>query len=350
MSTGFQYRIMVVDDDPDVRLIIEETLKNKYEVVTAHDGLDALEKLPLYEPDFIIMDMMMPLLDGLECCTAIRRNPEYKDVQVLFLSAYGTRQSIAKSYESGGNLFMPKPVEPSRLLKNVEMFFEKTPPPRRPKKRSLQQLRAMESKGVLPQSAPEKPEEKKTPAPEAVPKAEEKDTEEKNTEPVAKKSEAPAVALVPRILVVEDDPDLAQLVEIRLGEEFEIVVANDGVEGIEKLVKYQPDLILLDVMLPKMNGYQLCQSIRGNRSFAHTPVIVMTAKTSARDREYAKRMGASHFLPKPFEMDTLYEVCNLYTRQPNFRVRPKTHRLAKAQHVKGKASGPRAFSRNNKYE
>ena len=82
-----KWRVMVVDDEEDVRRIISAALKPKYEVVEAHDGLDGLEKLERYEPDFIILDVMMPLVNGFEACEIIRKNPKFRQEPVLFLSA-----------------------------------------------------------------------------------------------------------------------------------------------------------------------------------------------------------------------------------------------------------------------
>lgn len=123
-----KWRILLVDDEPDVRLIVRTTLQDKYEIVEAHDGLDALEKVERYEPDFIIMDVMMPLMDGFEACLAIRRTPAFKDIPVMFLSALGKKDDIKKGYSSGANLYLTKPFDPPRLLKNVDVFFETTPP------------------------------------------------------------------------------------------------------------------------------------------------------------------------------------------------------------------------------
>jgi len=132
-----------------------------------------------------------------------------------------------------------------------------------------------------------------------------------------------AGSLVPRILLVEDDKDLAQLVSMALEESFEVVMAHDGLEAVEKIVKYQPDILIIDVMLPRMNGYQLCQSVRANRALANTPVLFITAKSSEKDREHAMRVGGDGFLAKPFEMSEIVDLCRKATQKPGFRVKPK---------------------------
>jgi len=392
MGTEFRYRIMVVDDDPDIRQVIAETLKDKYEVVMAHDGLDALEKLEKYEPDFVIMDMLMPLMDGFHACAAIRRKPGFQNLQVLFLSAYGSRENIAKSYEMGANLFIPKPVEPARLLKNVALFLTQSPPAKRPKKMSYRQIQMIESvqEKKAAEHAPHPPAtahrpppqasspweapDDTAPTPEAKPRPVPPEVHPAQTghpvhpgqraqtghptatpptpPPAAPPTPSPAVssagsALVSRILVVEDDNDLAEMILLALGETFEVVIARDGLEGVEKVVKAQPDILLIDVMLPKMNGYQLCQSVRSNRAFARTPIIIMTAKRTSKEREYAMRVGADAFLPKPFEMEALQRLCVEMTRRPGFQVKAKTLSCAQLM-VDGHKEIPRLFQRDDK--
>lgn len=309
---------MIVDDDDDVRLIIQTVLLSKYEVVTAHDGLDALDKLEKYEPDFIIMDIMMPLMDGFQACQAIRKNPKFREMQVLFLSAHGSRENVMESYKSGGNLFLAKPIEPARLLRNVDLYFEKTPPPYRTKHLSMRQIAISENSPNSPISAKnEAPAEKASQSPKSASPGVEKTT----AEPTGEKGSS--VALIPRILLVEDDKDFASLVALALSESFETIRAVDGLDAIEKLLKYQPDLLIVDIMMPKMNGYQFCQSVRSNRSYANVPIVVLTAKSSAKDREYAMKLGVDAFLAKPAEMQELAECCQALTRRPGFRVHPK---------------------------
>ncbi|HYF52960.1 MAG TPA: response regulator, partial [Salinarimonas sp.] len=144
------WRILIVDDEPDIRLIIRTTLEPKYEVLEAHDGLDALEKIERYEPDFVLMDVMMPLMNGFEACAAIRKSPRFHDLPVMFLSALGSRDDMMKGYSAGANLYLTKPFDPARLLKNLEVFFEKTPPQRRPRRYSIEQIREAEKQGKSP--------------------------------------------------------------------------------------------------------------------------------------------------------------------------------------------------------
>ena len=320
MGSKPAYRVLVVDDDADIRLVIESVLENAYEVVHAHDGLDALEKIENVEPDLIIMDIVMPLMDGLEACKAIRRIPRFSRTQVLFLSGHNTPENIKGSYESGGNIFLVKPIEPERLRKNVDVCFQTAGVPPRPKKMSFHQLRIITKGGdqdATPAAAGQPsrgaaPTQTTRPSTRAIPPA----------RPPAPRPRT-SFAQKPRVLVVEDSEDIAEVISLGLSDSFEVIIAHDGLEAAEKVARFQPDILVIDVMLPKMSGYQLCQSVRANPSFVDAPIIFVTAKASPKDREHAMRLGASAFLPKPFEIDELVRLCLGFTGQPSFRIRRK---------------------------
>jgi len=322
------YRIMVVDDDPEVRLMIEAALTEQYEVCHAHDGLDALEKLDKYEPDFLILDLLMPLMSGTEVCESIRRNPKFQNMQVLFLSAHDTREEIQQAYACGGNLFLSKPIDPARLLRNVNVFFDNAPQPPRPKKLSILQVRLLDQLEVEVRPRPSQTGTSQTRVPPRAMAPQVGQRQHKFLErreapappPSSSDLHTPARA---RVLVVEDDKDMAELIGLSLEDTYEVTVAPDGLDAVEKLVHYQPDILLIDVMLPRMNGYQLCQSVRANRAFHEMPIYFVTAKNAPKDRDYALRIGGDGVLGKPFEMDDLLGICREAQRKPGFHIRPK---------------------------
>ncbi len=304
-----KWRILAVDDEPDVRLIIRSTLEPKYEVVEAHDGLDALEKIERYQPDFVLMDVMMPLMDGFESCAAIRRKEQYKNLPVMFLTALTGKENIKKGYESGADLYLTKPFEPSRLLRNVDLFFEGNEVPEKPRRYSIEQIKDAEKQQKEP-LAPGAGEYSSTPAPAAA-------TATPTPEKIPHGQK-------PRVMIVDDDPEVRDLMDLSLHENYEVVSAVDGMQAIEKLVRYQPDILVLDIMLPRMNGIQLCQSLRANRAFAKMPILICSAKGSVKDQNFAKRVGADDYLVKPFDPPTLREKVGELHKRQGYRVRPKS--------------------------
>ncbi|MFW6304077.1 MAG: response regulator, partial [Candidatus Sumerlaeota bacterium] len=294
------------------------------------------EKASRYEPDMFIMDMVMPLMSGLEACETLRSRPGFDQVPVMFLSAHDSRDEIASTYEKGGNLFLSKPVDPQRLVRNVDLFFENEPELKRPKRISIEQINAYEGdERELPREIGGATRVPSTATPENIPRRANAPQKGRPPQrplehrvrpahmPAQGKAPEQSDTTQPRILLVEDDQDLANLMQLGLSEDFEVTTASDGIDGVEKIVKYQPDILLIDVMLPRMNGYQLCQSIRTNKAFHDLPIVFVTAKNSPKDREYARKLGADGFIAKPFEMEELIQTCRKIAARPDFRFRPK---------------------------
>src|SRR5512141_149614 len=102
-----------------------------------------------------------------------------------------------------------------------------------------------------------------------------------------------------RILIIEDEPDLRKGLEVNLAREgFKVFQANNGQTGISLAIKHNPDLVLLDVMMPGMNGIDVCREIR--RKGIETPIIMLTARSDEIDRVVGLEVGADDYVTKPF--------------------------------------------------
>ena len=108
-----------------------------------------------------------------------------------------------------------------------------------------------------------------------------------------------------RILIVEDTPEVARLQMNQLNPDFNYYFARNGREGLEKAKEIVPDLIITDVMMPVMDGWELCRSIRSSQALNHIPVIMVTAKCSHEDKIAGLEAGADAFVEKPFHADEL---------------------------------------------
>ena len=105
----------------------------------------------------------------------------------------------------------------------------------------------------------------------------------------------------PKILVVDDEPDAVELVSFNLkAAGFDVVTAADGVEALKRAKEHQPDLLVLDVMLPEVDGLEVCKIIRRDPSVAHIPIIMLTAKAAEIDRVLGLELGADDYVTKPF--------------------------------------------------
>ncbi len=116
-----------------------------------------------------------------------------------------------------------------------------------------------------------------------------------------------------KILIVDDEPLMVETINFSLTHEgFTCLVAYDGIEAIKKAREEDPDLIILDIMLPKMNGYKVCRLLKFDERYKHIPVIMLTARTQQKDREMGLETGADEYITKPFDMDKLIKLINHY--------------------------------------
>lgn len=109
-----------------------------------------------------------------------------------------------------------------------------------------------------------------------------------------------------RLLLVDDEKDLVETVKFRLeANNYEVLTAYDGSEGLDKAKKEKPDLIILDLMLPKMDGYKVCGLLKADVRYNKIPVIMFTARAQETDMAMGKEVGADTYITKPFEPQVL---------------------------------------------
>jgi len=118
-----------------------------------------------------------------------------------------------------------------------------------------------------------------------------------------------------RILIVDDEKDIVETIQFRLElEGLECLVAYDGEEALLKAKRENPDLILLDIMLPKINGYKIARLLKFDELYKHIPIIMLTARTQKTDIELGEETGADEYVTKPFDMDMLVALVKKYLK------------------------------------
>jgi DNA-binding response OmpR family regulator len=109
-----------------------------------------------------------------------------------------------------------------------------------------------------------------------------------------------------KILVADDEPDFVELISMRLEvNDFEVITAKDGQEAIDKTKKEKPDLLILDLMMPKLDGFEVCRMLKFDDNFKNLPIIVLSALDQQQDREKAIEAGADEYFIKPFDLSLL---------------------------------------------
>jgi len=115
-----------------------------------------------------------------------------------------------------------------------------------------------------------------------------------------------------RILAVDDNPDNIAIAEELLGEDYDLRTATTGEEALEIALDFRPDIILLDIMLPDIDGYEVCRKLRKHSALSNTKIIMVTAKIALEDRIKGYEVGASDYITKPFEEENLLESVEFF--------------------------------------
>ena len=117
-----------------------------------------------------------------------------------------------------------------------------------------------------------------------------------------------------KVMEIHDSNTIPRKAETLLKKEgFEVVTATDGFEALSLIADHQPNLILLDIMMPRLDGYQTCALIKHHRVFRHTPVIMLSSKDGLFDRARGRVVGSNNYITKPFTREELLSVIEQYT-------------------------------------
>lgn len=119
-----------------------------------------------------------------------------------------------------------------------------------------------------------------------------------------------------KVMVIDDSQTIRRTAETLLAREgYEVVTAQDGFEALAKIADQSPDLIFIDIMMPRLDGYQACALIKGNPRFARTPVIMLSSKDGLFDRARGRIVGSDEYLTKPFTKDELLGAVRAHTKK-----------------------------------
>jgi len=245
--------ILVVDDEEPNRDILSRRLsKEGYAVTVADSGKEALDMLHLERYDLVLLDIMMPGIDGYEVLKRIRSEPVLHDTPVIMVTALGDESSIKRCLALGATDYVGKPFELTFL-----------------KSRIRQAVHALNN---------------------------------------LHRSSAANDAPTPAVLVVEDDEENRDLLVRRLSKfGYSAHAAGNGAEALSMIDKQAYDLILLDIMMAQMDGYQTLQKIRAREALKDTPIIMISALGDAASIARCMELGADDYIMKPYNATVLKE-------------------------------------------
>lgn len=238
-------RILLVEDDDGIRTIAVMSLQELggHQVLAFASGEEALARAVPFGPELLMLDVSMPGMDGPQTLAALRRLPELRHVPAVFLTAHTNARQVAELRKLGAVDVIAKPFDPLHLCDRI--------------------MAVLTGPGTIP--APlERP---------------------------------------PLALVVEDDPGIRYLLEFILHQQgWAVVEAHDGRQGLAAIHQGPvADAVLLDVMLPEIDGLQLLEQLRRLPQWAGVPVMMLTAKGDETSVSRALAAGAADYLVKPFD-------------------------------------------------
>ena len=277
-------KILLVDDsEPNRDMLARRLSRNGHIVIEAADGQQAVNMTRSEAPDIVLMDLNLPVLDGWSATRQIKSFPGTQGVPVIALTAHAMSGDRQKALQAGCDDYDTKPVDFPRLLRKIEALFKSSP--------------------EAPLASAHPP----TPAPAAVPAA---------APAAAPAAEADLGADAPaephengsagRVLVVDDteaNRDVAERWLRRKG--FIVDTAEDGNRALEMVAKAEYDVVLLDVMMPGVNGISVLRTLRESRSPTQLPIIMATAKDASDDVVEALMLGANDYVTKPLDFPVL---------------------------------------------
>jgi len=121
-----------------------------------------------------------------------------------------------------------------------------------------------------------------------------------------------------KVMVIDDSKTIRRTAETLLKKQgCDVVTAIDGYEALSKIAEYRPDIVFIDIMMPRLDGYQTCALIKHNQSFKHTPVVMLSSKDSIFDKARGRIVGSEDYLTKPFTREDLLGALDLHAHQVN---------------------------------
>ena len=257
-ASGGASTILVIDDDRVIQLLLQKTLEaSGHKVVTA-STMEGGRELLSSEPDLVLLDLFLPDGDGRQLLSDIRRDPATAQLMVVVLSGADNDLARTECLALGADAFLAKPFEPDSLSPLID---------------SLLQVDATADRHGVTAAVP-------APA---------------DPDDLIEESGAQSV------LLAEDDDLVAALIVDRLSRDgFELVRCSDGEAALDAAKQNPPAVAILDVKMPKMDGFELLGRFKEIPALADTPVIVLTAMGSEHDVVRGFELGADDYVVKPF--------------------------------------------------
>ncbi|MGK5095329.1 response regulator [Deltaproteobacteria bacterium TL4] len=267
--------ILVADDSLSYRMTIKELLEdNDYDVVVAENGKIAYQAIEKELPDLLILDVIMPEMDGIELCKRLKGQEQTRTIPVILLTAKDTSDDKIYGLDSGADDYLTKPFNEEELLAKINTL-----------------LRFRNLQGELGSNTSSK-----------------------------------------SIVLIADDSLTVrmELSELLSESGYKPIPVKDGQEALEAVNRHLPDLVILDVIMPKMDGIEVCKLIKKNPATQQIPVIIITSKTQIDDKIRGLNAGADDYLFKPYNPKEFTAKVNAIFRMKKMQLEAERNILARS--------------------
>ena len=278
-------RVLVVDDIlPNVKLLEAKLACEYYDVITATSGAEALEKVESDKPDLVLLDVMMPGMDGFEVCTRIKSNPDTAHIPVVMVTALTDVEDKVRGLEAGADDFLSKPINDTALMARVRSLARL--------KMALDEWKIRENAanqfGVV-------------------------------SEKVSLMSEPVEGA---RILLVEDREYEKNKIIESLSADMSIVIHTDsGMKAMELISQQDFDVLMISLDLENEDGLRLCSHLRSNERSRSVPIVMIAHEEEIQRVAHGLEMGAHDYVVRPIEKNELIARVRTQIRRKRFQER-----------------------------
>ncbi|MEX2114721.1 MAG: response regulator [Pirellulales bacterium] len=259
--------VLIVEDDPrGARLLAAHLQSTGYRVEVAHSAEEARKSFAESLPDLLLCDVCLPDTDGIELTRELRANPRADGIPIALITSSDDRQVLSRGLDAGADDFLSKPVNALELRTRVRSLLRS--------KRLADELRGQRDEPAMggAQSQP------------------------RDSAGAARDRSVPLIA------IIEDAPHDRRLLEAHLAElQFETCAAASASAGLALVRERQPDLVVLDLLLPDLTGYELISAIKNDPACGHVPILVVSGLADLSDRVKALELGADDFIIKGFD-------------------------------------------------
>lgn len=298
-------RLLIIEDDDVLRDVLAEKLeKNGYSVDRAEDGIVAMEKMRMVKPDLILLDILMPRMNGIEVLEALHADQNLKDIPVIIISNSGQPLEIARAQELGAREFLVKAVfDPNEVLEKVKNVLSGATVSATEWGLQIKDISAGDMPtssapaSAVPPTVAANPVSAPIPVAQPAPVA----------VPSASPTETVAASTKKFVMVVEDDKFLRELLVRKLATEgFEVKSAIEATAAFAILAQDVPNIILLDLILPGVDGFEILTRIKADPRLVNVPVIILSNLGQKEDLDKAMALGAKDFMVKAnFTLDEI---------------------------------------------